>query len=78
MTVDEAELFARPTDSLPEKAEVLSRRQGGSARKSYLDNDGTTLLEGEVESGYFGTTKDVRDYIETQCGLRYTMPGVYS
>ncbi len=37
-----------------------------------------TLLGWEVESGCFGTAKDVRDYIETQCGVRYTLPRVYS
>ena len=59
-------------------AEVLSHRQGGSGRKSYLDNDEMTLLGWEVESGCFGTAKDVRDWIEAECGVRYTMPGVYS
>ena len=57
---------------------MLSRRQGGSGKKSYLDSDEMTLLGWELESGCFGTAKDVRDYIEAQCGVRHTMPGVYS
>ena len=57
---------------------MLSRRQGGGGRKSYLYGDELALLGWEVESGGFGTAKDVRNYIETQCGVRYTMPGVYS
>ncbi|MYC07917.1 MAG: helix-turn-helix domain-containing protein [Chloroflexi bacterium] len=57
-------------------AEVLAHRKRG--RKPYLDSDEVTLLGWEVESGCFGMAKDVRDYIETQCGVTYTMPGVYS
>ena len=37
-----------------------------------------TLFGWEVESGCLGTAKDVRNYIETQCGVRYTTPGIYS
>ena len=57
---------------------MVSRRQGGDGRKLYLDNDEMALLEWELESNGFGTAKDVRNYIETQCGVRYTIPGVYS
>lgn len=58
--------------------EVLSRRQGNGGRKSYLDGDDMTLLKWEIEKGDFGTAADARDYIETQFGVRYSMPGMYS
>lgn len=57
---------------------MLSHRQGGAGRKSFLDDEDLTLLGWEVESGRFGTAKDVRNYIETQCGETYSMPGGYS
>lgn len=53
-------------------------RQGGGGRKSYLDSDEMTLLGWEVKTGDFDSAKDVRNWIEAQCGVRYTMPGVYS
>ena len=58
--------------------EVRVRRQGGEGRKSYLDSDEITLLKWELESGSLGSGKDVRDWVEAQCGVRYTIPGVYS
>ena len=57
---------------------MLSRRQGSGGRKPFLDSDEMTLLGWEVESGRFGTAKDVGNYIDTQCGKTYSMPGVYS
>ena len=59
-------------------AEVLARRQGGGGRKPYLDDEEMTLVGWEVESGRFDTAKDVRNYIDTQCGKPYSMSGVYS
>ena len=57
---------------------MVSRRRGGYGRQSYLDEDDLTLLEWEIEAGVFGTAKELRDFIEKQCGVSYTMPGVYS
>ena len=57
---------------------MTSHRRGGYGRQPYLDKDDLTLLEWEIEAGVFDTAADVRDWIETQCGVRYTMPGVYS
>ena len=58
--------------------EVLSRRQGDCGRQPYLDDDEMTLLEWELEEGRFDTAADVRDWIEAQCDVSYTVPGVYS
>ena len=57
---------------------MASRRRGGYGRQPYLDDDDLTLLAWEIKAGAFDTAEDVRDWIETQCGVRYTMPGVYS
>ena len=59
-------------------AEALSRRQGGEGRKSHLDVEETVLLGLEIKDGAFDSAADVRDWIEAQCGVSYTMPGVYS
>ena len=48
---------------------MVSRRRGGYGRQSYLDEDDLTLLEWEIEAGVFGTAKELRDYIEKQCGV---------
>ena len=58
--------------------EVRIRRQGDRGRNSYLDGEETALLELEIKEGVFDTAKELRDYIEKQCGVSYTMPGVYS
>ena len=58
--------------------EVLSRRQGDCGRQPYLDDDERTLLEWELEEGVFDTAADVREWIEVECDVNYTMPGVYS
>lgn len=61
------------TAALPREQHLGKAAVAGSRN---LDSDETTLLEWEVDSGCFGTAKDVRDCIEAQCGVKYTMLSV--
>lgn len=43
-----------------------------------MSKDEIVLLVWETETGRFATAADVRDWIEMECGVRYTVAGVYS
>ena len=58
--------------------EVVSHHQGGLGRESYLNDEEMLRLAREVESGRFPTATDVRDWIEAECGIEYSLQGVYS
>ena len=58
--------------------EVLSHRKGGRGRSSYLSEDQQAELVEEVSTGRFRTAGEIRDWIASEYGARYSSGGVYN
>ena len=57
--------------------EVLSHRMGGRGAPRYLSTEEEQGLSEEVSSGRFRTAGEIRDWIESEYGVSYSLGGVY-
>ncbi|MYC63355.1 MAG: helix-turn-helix domain-containing protein [Caldilineaceae bacterium SB0661_bin_34] len=59
-------------------ARVRSRRRGGAGKPCFLTPAQQERLVAEAAKGVFGTAQAVRDWIEAQFGVLYTVAGIYT
>ncbi|MCY3660474.1 MAG: IS630 family transposase [Caldilineaceae bacterium] len=59
-------------------AAVRSHRRGGAGKPSYLTPDQEQQLVAEAAQGVFATAGAVRDWIEEQFGVVYTIGSMYT
>ena len=58
--------------------EIVSHRQGGQGRQPYLDNEEMLCLAREMGESRFRTANEIKDWIEAEYGIHYSVQGVYS
>ena len=58
--------------------EVRAHRQGGAGRRAYLTDNDMDRLSRDAAARRFDTVSDVQEWIESEYGVRYTIPGVYT
>ena len=58
--------------------EVVAGKRGGRGRPPYLSAEAQRGVVQEVSTGRFRTASEIRDWIATTYGARYTMGGTYS
>ena len=59
-------------------AAVCGRRKGGVGQPSFLTQDQQERLAAEAAKRVFGTARAVRDWIEEQFGLAYSVGSLYT
>ncbi len=59
-------------------AAVRARRRGGPGKPSFLTPDQEQQVEATAATGVFATAAAVRDWIEAQWGVAYTVAGIYT
>ena len=58
-------------------SEVLSHKMAGKGKPSFLSAEQERALVDEVSTGRFRTAGEIRDWIESEYGVRYTSGSVY-
>ena len=59
-------------------AEIRAHRRGGPGKPSYLTADQERQLVAEAATGVFATAAAVRDWLEAQFGVSYTVGSLYT
>ena len=57
---------------------MRAHRRGGPGKPSYLTADQERQLVAEAATGVFATAQAVRDWLEAQCGVSYTVGSLYT